>query len=167
MTTPVTTDDVVQGCRKFLAGKTDLLALLGATDDEPWLFQGKLYQVMEGTQSSAVVLSTMGGWSTPLDYGTAEFPRLSVELYVDPIRDEDNNYIEQAETRRRALLILRTLNKHLHRVIHASQMWGTVRTVGSQRLAEPLLYEVPNGDGMLRAQVFYGVQVLGYLADEE
>lgn len=161
MSSPVMTDDVVQGVCKWLATFDDVTSLLGsAPDGSPYIFQDTLHAVMESTQQAAVVLSTMGGWATN-DYSTMEFPRLLLNLWVDPIRDSANNTIELAETRRRARQIYLALNSHLHRPQCGDPVyWGTVRTIGCGRLGEVVIAPVPDGDGLIRAQVFYGV-VLG------
>lgn len=162
MSSPVMTDDVVQGVCKWLATFDDVTSLLGsASDGSPYIFQDTLHAVMEGTQHAAIVLSTMGGWAAPNNYNTAEFPRLLLDLWVDPIRDSSNNYIELAETRRRARQIYIALNWHLHRPqVGDPVYWGTVRTIGCTRLGEVVIASVPDGDGLIRAQVFYGV-ILG------
>lgn len=162
MSSPVMDDDVVQGVCKWLATFEDVTSLVGsAPDGTPYIFQDTLHAVLEDSQQAAVVFSTMGGWAAPHDYNTMEFPRLLLDLWVDPIRDANNNYVELAETRRRARKIYAVLNQHLHRPqVGGPVYWGTVRTIGCTRLGEVVIAPVPDGDGLIRAQVFYGV-ILG------
>lgn len=161
MSAPVMADDLVQGVCVWLAGFTDVTDQLGAADDgSPWLFQQLLHAVVEGSQQSAVVFSgPHGGWAAPNDYNTLEFPRLLLDLWVDPIRDPQHDYIELAETYRRARRVYAVLNSHLHRPSHETVYWGTVRTVGCSRLGEPVLAPVPDGDGLIRLQVYYAVSM--------
>lgn len=161
MATPVDTDDLAQGVCIWLASFSDVLAELGAADDaSPWLFQQKLHAVVEGSQSAAAVLSSFhGGWAAPNLHNTAEFPRLLLDLWVDPVRDLEHDYIELAETFRRARQVYAVLNRHLHRSTAEVVWWGTVRILGSTRLGEPVAAEVPDGDGMIRLQVYYAVMM--------
>jgi hypothetical protein len=159
MTTPVDTDDLVQGLCRWLATFSDVLTQLGSADDgSPWLFQQLLHTVVEGSQSAAVVFSAnQGGWTAPNDHNTAEFPRLLLDLWVDPVRDPQHDYIELAETYRRARQVYAVLNTHLHRPTSDVIFWGSVRTLGCIRLGEPVAAPVPDGDGMIRLQVYYAV----------
>lgn len=159
MTTPVATDDLVQGATKYLQGFDDVLAALGsyAATTTPWLFQHELWVAMEGTQSTAAVLAPGGGWAGPNEHNTLRFERLSVEVWADPRRDSTGNIIEPGEVYRRIDAAYLALDSHLHRPQSGTQMWGTVRTVSCTRLVEPLTYAVPDGNGLLRLQVFYGV----------
>lgn len=158
MSTPIATDDLAQGASTWLATFPDVLAVLGVNDDDvPLLFQNTPFGRIECTQSTALVLSQMGGWAGPNDFNTMRFPRLSVEIYVDPLRDSMNNPIDPGEAHRRASNAFNVIDRRLHRPQSGVQMWGTVRTIACLRLGEPNVFGVPGGDGMLRLHVFYGV----------
>lgn len=158
MTTPVNTDNLVQGAVKYLLSFSDVTDVLGTTTDgNPLLFQDELYARMEGTQSTAAVVSLAGGWAGPNQHNTMRFPRLSLELWADPRRDDGNNELKPGETRRRIDNAYQVIDRYLHRPQSGTQMWGTVRTITCTRLVEPLIYAVPDGNGLLRLQVFYGV----------
>jgi hypothetical protein len=158
MTTPVSTDDLVQGAARFLGALTDVTAALGKfPDDTPWLFQHTLWATVEGSSSTAAVLTNTGGWAGANVQNTLRFPRLGLELWVDPQRDSDGNVTTPGEAQRRADALFAIFDKHLHRCANGVQMWGTVRTIACVRLAEPSVYAVPDGDGLLRAQTFYAV----------
>lgn len=159
MTTPVDTDTLVQGAVKWLSSFDDVIETLGAYPDTatPYLFQNSLWQTIEGTQSAAAVISRAGGWAGPNQHNTMRFPRISLEIFVDPLRDIDGNVTEPGETGRRAEAAYRVLDAHLHRPQSGVQMWGTIRTLGCTRLGEPAVYSMSDGDGMVLLQVFYGV----------
>lgn len=158
MTGPVLTDDLVQGCVKYLAALTDVRAVLGAYPDEsPWLFQHDLWVEVEGTGNTAAVIAAAGGWAGPNQYNTMRFPRISLEISADPLRDAGNNPTTPGEVHRRLERAFAAIDARLHRPAPLDQRWGTVRTLGCSRIAEPVIYVVPDGDGMLRLQAFYGV----------
>lgn len=161
MTAPVTTDDVVQGAVKWLLTFDDLTELVGVFSETgvPWLFQHSLWATIEGSQSTAVVVSRAGGWAGANPHNTMRFPRLSLDLYADPLRDDGNNITDPGEVHRRLEAVFDAYDRVLHRTDPDSVFWGTVRTIGCQRLGEPMFFPLPDGDHMSRCQVFYGVTV--------
>lgn len=158
MTGPVTTDDLVQGCVKYLAAQTDVTAVLGAYPGgaTPYLFQHQLYLAMEGSSTTAAVITRNGGWSGPNVHNTARFPRLGLHVWCDP-RRTNGHVNDPGEAQRRILRAFWAIDRHLHRAAGGQVTWGTVRVISSARLNEPDPYEVPDGDGLLRLLVFYAV----------
>lgn len=159
MVTPVDTDDLVQGCVKHLQVQADVLAVLGTDLDTgaPLLFQHRMWAGMEGSSSTSAMVYRDGGWAGPNLHNTLRFPRLTVEVWVDPIRDPQNNVIDPGEAHRRIEYVYEVFDWHLHRPQGGQQMWGTVRTIACVRLSEPTVYAVPDGDGLLRLVVAYAV----------
>ncbi len=158
MSTPVTTDDVIQGAVKFLKAQADIHAVVGAYDDStPWIFQDKPLVTIEQTSSIAVVVWYAGGWAGPNPHNTLRFPRIGIDMYADPQR-ASGNATRLGETRTRITAAFKVLDRHLHMAAGGQQYWGTVRICGSTRLSEPAIYEVDNTDGVLRLQVFYGAE---------
>ena len=51
----------------------------------------------------------------------------------------------------------------LHRTSAESVAWGDLVTVGCQRLTDPQFIPVPDGDGILVGETYYGVLLFGYL----
>lgn len=159
MSAPVSTDDLVQGAAKYLLDQPGIVAVLGATPaGSPWLFQHELYVTVQGTSSTAAVIAYGGGWSGANTHNTMRFPRLSLELYVDPQRDAAQNVTLPGEVHRRLHAAFAVFDSFLHRPQGEVQYWGTVRTLSSSRSAEPTVYAVPDGNGLLRAQVFYAIE---------
>lgn len=159
MSTPVR-DEVVRGCVTWLGGLPDIADAVSAYQDgTPLLFQHKLWVAMEGTSTTAAVISRAGGWSGSNAHNTMRFPRLSLELYADPLRDAGKNLTDPGEVWSRIEAAFDAFDKRLHRPDPTSIMWGTLRTIGCERLTDPMVYEVPDGDGLLRSQTFYGVSV--------
>lgn len=159
MSTPVDNDTIAQGAVMYLSGFDDVLDVLGTFPNTttPYLFQQSLWVAMEGTSSTAAVLSRAGGWAGPNVHNTLRFPRLQLEMYCDPLRDDDGNVTDPAEAERRIEAAYRVLDSHLHRPQSGIQMWGAVRTIACARQVEPVVYPVPDGGGLLRLLVFYGV----------
>jgi hypothetical protein len=154
--------DIVSSTVMYLEGKTELTDLLGVftSDNAPWLFQTVLGVVYERTEQAAAVVSYAGGWGSPNSHNTMTFPRISVELYVDPQRDSNGNQTERAETERRALTIWSVVRGLLHRPAMRAEIWGTsVRVLSCLASGEVSTYPVPDGDGTLRAQGFFNLSV--------
>ncbi len=159
MSTPVNTDDLVQGAVINLLLQPSVVAVLGATPaGSPWLFQHALYVAVEGTSSTAAVIRRAGGWAGANEHNTMSFPRLSLELYCDPQRDSGKNITDPGEVWRRIDAAYQAFDRVLHRPQGGEQWWGEIRTSSCSRLAEPTMYAVPDGNGLLRAQVFYAVE---------
>lgn len=158
MTGPVTTDDIVSGAVKYLATLSDVTAVLGQTSDgDPWLFQRKLWARVEGSGSTAAFLDTFGAWAAANQHNTARFPRLALEIWADPLRDAGGNVTEPGEVALRLNAAWKAFDARLHRSYSGQVYWGDVRVVASTRLADPTVYEVPGGDGLLRSLTYYAV----------
>ncbi len=159
MTLPDNGDDIVQGATKRLLDIDDVVAVLGTTDSgTPWLFQHFCYATVEGSSSTAAVLGYGGGWTGGNEHNTLKFPRLSLVLYADPLRDSNKNITEPGEVYRRIMAAYTVIDRYLHRPQGGVEMWGDIRTLSCVRSAEPNLYPVPSGEGVLRAQTFYAVE---------
>jgi hypothetical protein len=156
---PVTTDHLVAGCVRWLSGLPDITNVIGydPIDAAPYLYQHKLWTVMEGTQSTAAVIGREGGWTGANLHNTLRFPRLSLEIWCDPLRDAGMNVVDPGEVWRRVDVAWSAFDRRLHRPQGEVQMWGQVRTIAASRLTEPVVYQVPDGDGMLRLLTFYAV----------
>lgn len=159
MTTPVETDDIVQGCVKFLQSKPDVRAVLGGYEgtNVAWLFQHRMWVDVEGTSSTAAMIGRDGGWAGANLHNTMRFPRVTMEIWADPLRDDGRNAVDPGEVYRRIDRAYEVIDSYLHRPQGGQQMWGTVRTLDCTRLTEPTVYEVPDGDGLLRLLVAYAV----------
>lgn len=162
-------DDVVSGAVQYLLAQSSVVAALGSFPvghpwyPQPYLFQRELFQRMEGTSSQACVLSYAGGWSPPERGSQAVFSRLSVEIWVDPLRDSSGNVTNPTETEARGRTTWKVLDSFLQWLDPDARTWGNLVLCGSERLTEPVLYAVPDGDGLLRAQWFYGLEEVGNL----
>lgn len=156
MTAPVT-EDIAGAATKYLLTKPDLIAVVGMSDGKPWITRHALWKNFEGSQSTAIVVTSEGGWAGPNTHNTLRFPRLTVSVWGDPLRDQGNNFTGLGEVRARVNAVYEILDRYLHRPQGTSEVWSTIRTVSCIRLTEPDTFAVPNGDGVVRLQVHYAV----------
>lgn len=158
MTAPVEDDDLVQGVVTYLLGKSDIGDVLGSyPDGTPYLFQHRLWTEMENSQSTAAVLMRDGGWTGPNQHNSLHFPRLTMDIWADPLRDAGNNVTDPGEVYRRINRAFKVIDRHLHRPQGGEQWWGEIRSIACIRMTEPSIYPVPDGDGLLRLVTSYGV----------
>ncbi len=162
MTTPVTDDDLVSGATKYLRAQPDVIAavssfVIGGVPT-PGIFPYYPWDMIEGSSGTAVVLSSDGGgWAAANTYNTLRFPRLVVNIWADPIRDTKYNNVGTGEVMRRVFATFKTIDGHLHRTSGAEVMFGQLRIISSTRLTEPVIYMVPDGDGLVRCLVNYAI----------
>ena len=150
--------NIIRSLRRYLALQDDVTLTLGHNHEwDTWIFQDRLYAMVEGTSQVAVVLSQRGAWTSPNSYNTLRTPRIAVEIYADPTRS--GNRLEVRDAGDKAMAAFEAIDQHMHLVSGGTVMWDDLRIVGSTRLDEPEVFDVPDGDGMVRAQVFYGVGV--------
>lgn len=141
-----------------------LAAPNGATPSGVWLFVRELQALVEGTGAVAVVLREEGSWARPNSHNTARFPRLSVEVFADSLRDSTQAIIKRdAEARARA--VWERFQAVLHRVDAFAEMWGAtatdpgMRVWGSSLMALPDVFPESDWDGGVRLQCHYGLNV--------
>ena len=147
----------VEAVQVRLASDVSVQAVLGSSDIYPtWVFQDRPYAPVEGSQRVAVVLSWAGSWTTPNTHNTMKFPRLRVEFLGDPTRGETGQTRVQ-DARNKIALAHEAVDKVLHRVDGSDVIWSGVRILRSSRLGELDLSWEPETDGMVRAEVYYGL----------
>lgn len=160
--TGIDVDDITQGTVKYLLTVPAITALTGQVNPStPWIFQDVIPQLVtvEGSQQSAIVISQRGGWAAPNEHNNMAFPRMAVDIFVDPLRDSANNVTDRAEARRRAYYIHKIVNKYLHIPSGFDMMWGDVRVISSVASNTFDVNPVPDGDGVLRGTTYYSVVV--------
>jgi hypothetical protein len=134
-----------------------------------WLFQERLFTVVEQSQQCAVVLAQRGNWTSPNPGGTIRFPRLLTEIWADPDRVGRSD-VDPLSAKDKILLAHEAIDVHLHNVDSEVLWWPTdpitgyrpadsVRVIKSSRAGELDFFPVPDGDGMMRATVFYNLGV--------
>lgn len=122
-----------------------------------FIFRGELGVAIEGTGTSAIVVSSRSGWSASRN--GQRFPYLQVEIYSDPDRDPALNPEERQTAREKAEGVFMAVDDVFHIPERGEVQWGSLRILSSLRSGEPDFSEVPDGDGLLRALVRYEVSM--------
>lgn len=165
-------DDIASGAVRYLTTFSDVKALIGsfsgsdpitANRGKPWIFKDDILITVETSGAAALVCRHGGGWSVPQPLTTPRFMRLAIDIYVDATRDSGRNITETSGgTRLRANALFNTLHHRLQRTDPESVLWGDLRTVGCELLAEPASWDaVQDGDHCLMGTATYGVLVFG------
>jgi hypothetical protein len=166
-------DDIASGAVTYLSQSEQVLSLVGfipASDPNPdnigvpFIFRETPLYTLTGTQSSMIVCSNAGSWGAPVPYATSRFPRLSVEIYTDPLRDSSLNWTEMsADTVRRTEELFSVVHGYLQRRDAAPVFFGDLLTVQCSLLAEGQTSMWSDTDGTQHKQVFYAVETIGFL----
>jgi hypothetical protein len=158
---PVIADDIVSGAVKFLLAQPDVVAAVGTFviggQQTPGIFGYSVVGTVEGSSKTAAVLTNDGGWAGANLHNTLRFPRLTLNLWSDPMRDGGRNVTNGPEVMRRCFAVYKVFDRYLHRTGGSDVMFGSVRVITSTRLTEPTIIVVPDGDGLVRLQVTYAI----------
>jgi hypothetical protein len=161
VTTPVTADDIVSGAVTYLLAQPEIVAAVDSYiiggKQTPGIFQYRTWTPIEGTSTTCAVLTSDGGWAGANLYNTLRFPRLTCNIWADPIRDAGRNLADPGEVMRRSFAVYKVFDKYLHRTAGAEVYFGTLRIISSVRLTEPTIIVVPDGDGLVRCQTTYAI----------
>lgn len=161
MSAPVLDDDIVSGCVKYLRAQPQAVAAVSTYviggQPGPGIFGHSPWARIEGSSGTAVVISHEGGWAGPNLHNTLNFPRITVNVWADPMRDNGRNASNPGEVVQRAFATYRVVDKLLHRIAGPEVYFGTLRVIECLRLTEPVIYMVPDGDGLVRCQNFYAL----------
>jgi hypothetical protein len=165
-------DDVASGAVSYLSQNQQILSLVGfippsdSNQDNvgvPFIWSETPLVTIVGTQTSMIVCSSYGAWQAPTPYATSRFPRLSVEIYTDPLRDSALNWAETSgETVRRTEELFSILHGYLQRRDSAPVFWGDLLTVQCALLVEGQTAMWSDTDGTQRKQCFYGLETTGW-----
>lgn len=154
-------DDIVSGLVTWLRAQPEVVAAVSTYviggQSTAGIFQYQPWAKLEGTCSTCAVITNDGGWVAANPHNTLRFPRITLNIWADPLRDNVNNVVDPGEVMRRAFATYRVFDKYLHRTAGAEVMWGQLRVLASVRLVEPTIYVVPDGDGLVRCQVLYAI----------
>lgn len=148
------------GARAFLLSQP---VVTGYVVDKVW--KHKLEDVLDGTGGRAIVLKRAGGWTSPQQRNTQEYPKLRVELWADQERNADGTVKEQNGLTS-ALAMFRAVDPLLHGV--RDVRWGELFVIGCSRWSEPLpgtshdTSDVAGENGSEASMVFvdYAVQLI-------
>lgn len=105
------------------------------------VFTHRLMESLKGTSGLAVVVRRSGGWSTPDQSRTAEYPLLTVQCWADP--DRESGEVAVGNALNKAWALYRAVDPIFHMV--RGERWGYstspprdgLMIVRSSRWAEP------------------------------
>lgn len=148
----------VRAVYKRLQPVAAVTAKLGRGPTHPyWLFQHRRDAKVEGSSAVAITLKSAGGWAPRNPHNSMQFPRVLVEYAGDPTRRANSEYAPDAETK------VRTVHDEVDRVLHRTslfaEMWGDDRVIGCQSLGEIEFFPMPDGDGAVVGQAYYGLTI--------
>lgn len=159
--------------RNELAKDPAITALVGGGATFPdWIFADKSYGKVENSQTSMIVISQDGQWAPPNQHNTMRFPRIFVDVWSDPTRNDDNSVrVDDADDKIEKLHTL--ISKHFHTVNMNNDgqiiQWGSqqdfltgrgVYIAGSARQQETSYSDIQNGNGGRMGTAVYGVNLL-------
>lgn len=143
--------EVEAGLRRFLL---DDDTVNGYVAGKVW--KHRLEDSIDGTGGYAVVVSRTGGWAVPDSVKTAEYPKVRLELWADPTRNDDGT-IRQADGETKAFGLFRAVDPLIHGERDAR--WGELVVVSCQRWSEPYVGDTADFEAT-KVIVDYAVQLI-------
>lgn len=167
------TDDLALDARNWLAQQPSVTALLGSDDIwDTWIFSGEPQRRIENTQRCAIVIFVDDAWSPANAHNTLSFPRLVVDVWADPTRDNVSKAIKKQDAKAKVHSVYKAVDKFLHTVNMDNGQGGVIqwgspsdlaadrasRIISSARLdGFPSFSPVKDGNGAWMGRVRYGV----------
>ncbi len=169
--------------RNLLAQDTAVTALLGrSTKWDTWIFADQPFVKLENTQRVLIVITEQGQWQAPNPHNTARFPRMVVDIWADPTRNEDHS-VQKYDADDKIEAVQKVIDRHFHTVNldvdsqdpaylgvkGMPRIWGNAEEIeertglvvtGSQRLDGPDLSDISNGNGGRMGRLVYGVATI-------
>lgn len=158
--------------RNLLAQDADLKALLGKSASwDTWIFDESPVGVkVENSQRCWIVINENGTWTAPNEHNTMEFPRLELDIWADPSRNDDLS-VKRFDAKTKIKQIQKLVDKHLHTIDMANNsgmpiVWGTAAEIAnktgvviaaSQKIDGPDFRPVTDSQGTWMATYVYGV----------
>lgn len=184
----MTLHDIPLAAREYIAQIPEIKALVtagligrGEIFTDGWIFAYKPQRVTieKYSHRAMIVVNSDDQWAPMNEYGTAQFPRLFVDIWASPTRNSDGseNKPDADELIRR---VMAAMMPHLHTVNIAvpvgspdfmgpdggTRMWGTAAQIasreglpiyGSHNLDGPKFSDVANGNGARMASWTFGI----------
>ena len=109
--------DLSLAARNFLAQDADLRALLGRSASwDTWIFdQSPINVRVENTSRCLIVVNEEGQWTSPNPHNTMRFPRLVVDIWADPTRNQDRT-VQLFDAKSKVEDIVKIVDRKFHRV---------------------------------------------------
>lgn len=126
-----------------------------------WIFDSSLSVSLEGKQKAAIVVSYGGGHDTPDPDSAVKFPVVVVDIWADPTRSDDGS-VAVHDAKSKVFRVWDAVDAALHIQKRTEEdgtalFFGDVRIITSQRLGDPDLQWVKDGDGARMLRCRYGI----------
>lgn len=156
--------DIVLAARRYLAEQEELTDLLGSGDGfDTWIFRGQDSAAMplvrmEGTKSASLVIWRTASSMAGNMHNNMRFPRIGVDIYIDPGRDSSSNVISP-NLLPRFNPIEEVLDKLLHIPQGGELAWDSLRILGSHRKVDWNIGSLSDTDGTKISRAIFQVSV--------
>lgn len=141
------------------AADLDALGLLGSDSEWPrWIWENNLNNLIENSQKVAVVLSPASSWTSPNTFNSLRFPRLQVDIWADPDRNDDLSVSVQ-NAKEKINLVHLAMRRYLHSVSPEIVFWDTLRVLGSSNSGDVTYSPVSDSNGAFMGQTFYNLTI--------
>lgn len=166
-------DDIVRGVTKYLIGLPDVAGLVGQfPNGTPFIFEEEIGVAMQGVSKNwvgnpvtAVVVRSSNTWAAPDPMSSEQYPKVAIEIWADPPRDETGAVTRARDARTAADWLYQVIDNYLNRKTTGVVMMGSVTTWGSLRLAGiSYLPSVPSDDHVLLGTAYYGLQMAAFFS---
>jgi hypothetical protein len=165
-------DDIVRGCVKYLLGIPDITSLVGSDFNGAWVFEGapgvrmtKASTLTPGSPITCIVVFNAGTWGAPNPGQTADFPKIGIEIWADPPRDEEGQVTRPQDARVAADWLYKVVDYYMNRTARGVVMFGDVYTWDSNRLGSiAYLPTVPADDHTIMGTVYYALQTATFFS---
>lgn len=165
-------DDIVRGCVKYLLGIPSITQLVGSDNDGAYIFEGTPGVLMQGRSMdtpgapvTCIVVFNAGSWGAPSPGMTARFPKIGIEIWADPPRDENRNVTRPQDARVAADYLSEVVDYYMNRTARGVVMFGDVPTWDSNSLgAISYLPSLPSNDHTIMGTVYYALQTAAFFS---
>lgn len=163
-------DDIVRGCVKYLLGISDITSLVGSDHNGPWIFEQTIGQRMQkastltpGFPITALTVFSAGSWGSATPGQTGDYPKIGMEIWADPPRDEAGQVTRPNDARIAADWLYKVIDFYMNRTARGVVMFGDVYTWDSTRLGTiNYLPQVPADDHLVMGTVYYGLETAAF-----
>lgn len=168
-------DDIVRSCTKYLLSIPAITSLVGEfTGGTPFIFEEEIgVPMMEisasppfiGNAVTAIVVQNGGSWATPAPQTTELFPKITLEIWADPPRDEMRQVTRPRDARVAADYLFQVIDKYMNFTSSDVVMMSTQPIWKSYRLGNiTFLPKVNSDDHLILGTVSYGLQTATFFS---
>jgi hypothetical protein len=160
-------DDIVRSCTKYLLSIPDITAVVGQfPGGAPFIFEEAIGVPMEGISMqfpgnpvTAIVVQSGGSWATPAPQTTELFPKITIEIWADPPRDDKRQVTRPRDARIAADYLFQVIDNYMNFTSSDVVMMNEQPVWKSYRLGNiTFLPRINSDDYLILGTVSYGLQ---------